>query len=349
MTLQRARGTGGACGLILFAITSCSTGDQPGSSGTSSLTLADLASVTISGGGGEEGEAILHSPVDGRLLPDAHVIPRGIAILDASEPWIRVYDENGRFVQAMGREGRGPGEARSPFSLGHSGSGFLLFQQGRVLEVDASGSAIEERADGAHLWRGGVDACGGRVLFGVPMGQGTAPPGFLVLRRAATTDTLMVTGGYRWQAGVHPFFIALTRTGFVFFPEEVERTRLVEVSCSEGVLGDFAVESVGPPERWERLESSLAVHPPELPFPGGVAWTAGTVFWAVRDTLSGGKPVTRLTARKADGVSATLSIEDWFILVDSDFHGRLLFLGDSPMPAAHIVDADRILELLEEG
>lgn len=59
--------------------------------------------------------------------------------------------------------------------------------------------------------------------------------------------------------------------------------------------------------------------------------------------------MTRLTARKADGVSATLSIEDWFILVDSDFHGRLLFLGDSPMPGAHVVDADRILKLLEEG
>src|SRR5690606_1239133 len=54
----------------------------------------------------------LHGVVHAIRLPDGEV-----AIANAGSREVRLYDQNGRFLRAFGREGDGPGEFRIPVRL----------------------------------------------------------------------------------------------------------------------------------------------------------------------------------------------------------------------------------------
>ncbi len=310
------------------------------------VQVSDFPVTIIYGGPGGGPEPVLHSVVDGAFLHDDNFPTGGIAILDASAPWLRVYTSDGQYVRGIVGEGRGPGEARAPHSMSQTKGGFRLFQQGRFLEVTSDGEHVTEIVDPAFLRRGEIRACGGRrFVFGAPIGQGLVPPG-KVLREGGAQghfDTILITSRYRWQPRLHPLFAVRTAEGILLYPEEFGNDHLVEIACSGEVLRRVAVDSLGLPEIWERTENALAAHPPTPPYPAGVGWTSDVILWAVRDTLPGGSPVTMLTGHDEAGGRRGLTLAGWFVLLDSDVQGRLLLAGEDPVPAVYIITAGDLL------
>jgi hypothetical protein len=87
------------------------------------FTMKLTEEVSMGAGEGQK-EAILSNPID--LNVDGH---GDVYVLDVGDTNIKVYDNRGRFVRAVGRKGQGPGE------FGFA-SGFGLTSDGRVCVLD---------------------------------------------------------------------------------------------------------------------------------------------------------------------------------------------------------------------
>lgn len=73
-------------------------------------------------------EEIFTDVMDARLTPNGH----HIVILDASPPYVRIFDREGVLERALVPEGDGPAEARSPHSIAVTDSSFALAEPGRI-------------------------------------------------------------------------------------------------------------------------------------------------------------------------------------------------------------------------
>lgn len=88
-----------------------------------------------------EGEAFLRI-LDAQLTPDG----RFIVALDASPPFVRVFNPDGSLEAAFVPRGEGPGEAESPEALAVSNDRILVLEPGRASALTFDGELIEDRA-----------------------------------------------------------------------------------------------------------------------------------------------------------------------------------------------------------
>ena len=309
--------------------------------------------------GVREGEGrlgVLRRPMDAIFSGDE------VLVLDASPPWVRVFDREGHFLRAMVREGQGPGEVGRPYTLtATKDSGFVMAHRRGVDRLDREGNLVlTARHAGKHLVYGAVEACGGHVFVLARSPGEINGPGLLLRVGPDGTlgDTLAVLDPLRPRNQVgrrRASFLEPTKEGILLYPEELNRDRLLEVGCNGRVLRDIEVDSLGEPETivpgWRPGTVGLKAAQP--PHPGGIAHVDGRVLWAA---LVVGSPVdgsvdstTVITAFDAEGSSRSVAIHGWFQLFDSDVGGSLL-LGnaDGLYPSILLVDGITLLRLIDE-
>ena len=159
----------------------------------------------------------------------------------------------------------------------------------------------------------------------------------------------------------HPWFVGAAAEGLLLYPEEQDRSRLLELGCDGAVLTELVVDSLGPGEVIELMtDGRYRVTSPQPPFPSGLARVNDRVLWAAR-VVEGTDSVTVITAFDPDGDARQLRIRGWYQLFDSDADGALLF-GNSwtngqnwvygaswgLFPAVLLVDGHRLLEFVDD-
>ena len=120
---------------------------------------------------GSEAEAFARIR-DAQLTPDG----RFIVVLDASPPFVRVFNPDGSLETAFVARGEGPGEAELPEALAVSNDRILVLEPGRASVLTFEGELIEDRAisfwptsaardcgDGFLAYGAGADRDGGIV------------------------------------------------------------------------------------------------------------------------------------------------------------------------------------------
>ena len=90
---------------------------------------------------GSEAEAFLWIR-DAQFTPDG----RFIVVLDASPPFVRVFNPDGSLETAFVPHGEGPGEAERPEALAVSNDRILVLEPGRASVLTFDGELIEDRA-----------------------------------------------------------------------------------------------------------------------------------------------------------------------------------------------------------
>jgi hypothetical protein len=180
-----------------------------------------------------------------------------VYVLSNDEHTIRVFDQSGRLVRSIGREGSGPGEFRMPRLLGHVGDSLWTWDisLSRISVFHASGTLVRtvlvpRRGDAILLRGGGIGVFTART-YGSVVGQPDSllfqviagPDTSRRFAAVATYRTLRARVGGQTVVGQQPFdddplvAKALNGSGFAF----VERR-----SASRNSLSHFIVTRIGP-------------------------------------------------------------------------------------------------------
>jgi hypothetical protein len=326
------------------------------------LALEEIGVVsTLSAAEGADPRSLLQKPLD------AAFVGEHVAILDASAPWIRVFDRRGRLVRAIAGEGEGPAEALRPYTLSGAANGDLLLTHSLgVTRFDEQGAVVHAMRGGLRA-RGAVEACGGQhaVLLVDSELPRSAAVVRLRLNGGELRDTIAVLSPVRSSGrNYHPWFVEATADRLLFYSEEERAGRLLEIACDGRGMSELPVDSLGRGELIEGLDSGdgsrrISVRGPLPPFPAGLATVRGRILWAAR-VVEGTDSLTVITALE-DGGGRRLRIKGWYQLLDADETGALLIsntwtLGQNwaygaswgLVPAVHIVDGDALLSALDE-
>ena len=292
------------------------------------LTLDSLGVLATYGMNESEGrDAILQRPLDAAFLGE-HVL-----VLDASAPWVRRFELDGRFDSALVRSGEGPGEATQPHTLAATQDGFLLSHSRGIERFGASGDLIASMRDPWLRGAGAVECDGG--LFATS--ESRIDASFIVSRAlkhlgsdGMEWDTLAVYSPARHSTRNMWTWFADVRDGTVLvYTEEEHRPRLERWSCDGGdLLGELALDSIGPGLAYRgdasRIEATLA----RAPHPAGLARISDRTLWATRRITSESDSITMVEAFDDSGGKRRLPIDGWYQIFDADAAGRLL-LGNS--------------------
>ncbi len=358
---SRSRVAGLSVGLLLLGSASACTEDTThdvGAPGRPILQrLADAPAATVIGLREEGGNplSLLHEVQDGVLTPDR------ILVLNGSDPWLRAFDPEGRFLYAAVPRGDGPGEAGRPRALSVASPGEIVLTEARRAQVlDLEGEPIRTLSVQDHLFRWAGRSCGDQDVLGLqPLGQDPPTRRLLVLAPEPGTaaDTLLAWGPVRgaWT-GREPPYVSVTDGGILLHAEELEPDRLWELDCVEGPTSvegparEIPLDSLGPPERYDELPGGggLALYPAEPPIPSGLARVGDPLLWAVREIRDGigGEPdsITVVRVLPGEGPERMVHVQGWHRLLDGSPDGRLLW--SSHEPVAHLVVV-RMEDLLE--
>jgi hypothetical protein len=310
----------------------------------------------------EEGPlAILQKPLDAAFLGDR------VVVLDASAPWLRIFDRDGRFLKATMRNGEGPGETTRPLSL-EAETDEILVTHNRGVELFTSDGAlvrsIRTSLSPLGAMRCGHDLLGLSELSRYP--QATALVRFDPPDDEPTTLTTFSPTRLGTRQ-LHPWFALVGDNQLLLYPEEEGLDRILTLACSDGsVERELPLSALGHGLEVEaRPASAFAVHSSISPFPAGLGRVQDRVLWMTRaiETRRGGTQdsVTVVTAYAPDGSARQLTIEGWFQLFDSDPNGWLLFgnawtfaqnwafpgvWGD--VPAVFLVDGRALVRALDD-
>lgn len=287
---------------------------------------SDFELFAVGADSGAVGLGTLMKPLDAVFLDDG-----GMAVLDASAPWIRIYDHRGRFLRAIVHEGEGPGEITRPLALATDGHGALLLSHPRgVLGLEPGGrtawSSPRFRASGA------VGACG--AVFALNENAGL-PPSASIVRLGPDGfpgDTVVaLTPIRRHSRTYHPWFVHGDSARLAFYSEEVEQDRIIEYDCRGGQSHTISVDSLGHGMLVEMTSDGTNFRTrtaaPSPPHPAGLAWIGGRGLWASRHILATGDSVTVFSSHPSEG-ERSLAVEGWYQLYDGGEQGRIL-LGNS--------------------
>ena len=210
-----------AAALWMFA---CAAVDQPHDEGP--ISIASLNPVLVVGLDEQD------SLTSFTRVQDAAFVGEGIAVLDLSPPFLRVFDQSGRLTASLVPEGKGPGEARRPSGVAPFDSGYLVTEIGRVSHIDASGRLLSSFAAPGQRVRGAVVSCEDEaLLLTTPVAEVDGPGAILRYRRGAeAAETLMTIDSVRANSReVHPMF-GTRESGVVsLYPEDVKAA--ADFSC----------------------------------------------------------------------------------------------------------------------
>jgi hypothetical protein len=164
---------------------------------------------------------------------------------------------------------------------------------------------------------------------------------------AASEDTLALLGPMRANSRrSHPVLIDVVRDTVLFFTEEVDRHRLLELTCDGAVLREIEIAQLGPPEYFEFLDDGIMrLHPPSSPHPAGLLRTTDGVLWAVRDEVRRNQrsdSVTVITRIEHSGRRSSGTLNGWYLLADHS-DGRLLLIAEAPVSRVLVVGLSELL------
>lgn len=312
-------------------------------------------------------DAVFHKPLDAALTGGV------VAILDASPPWVRLFDRTGTFLHAAVKEGEGPGEAVRPLTISTGPNGFLVNHANGIIELAEDGTLLSSAPIAFRAW-GATSGCGNQLLGlsmdWVPRTNGATPSDVDIAtalvrldESARVLDTLATFNPVRpGSRNYHPWLVERTTGGLVLFTEEAGAGRLLEVSCEGDTRRELPIDSIGPGEVYDfRPEGQLLITSPQPPFPAGLEVVNDRVLWAVRAVESSAPgrvdSVTVITSFEGDAVRHRVRIRGWYQLLDSNAEGSLLLsntwtLGQhwqhggtwGPVPALFLVDGLNLMQ-----
>lgn len=203
-------------------------------------TLADIGIEAEFGLREQDGpEAVLHKPLDAAFLGD------GVAVLDASAPWLRVFDRQGRIVRGLVSEGEGPGEAVRPMSLSSTADGGVLLTHSRgIILLDNNGDLVRAIRRGFRA-RGVVEACGGALMALVEDFELPRSTAIVRIRPdGQVLDTVRVLTPVRPDGrNYHPWFVDPSRDRLLVYAENEDRDHLLELTCNGDLLREIQIDS----------------------------------------------------------------------------------------------------------
>jgi hypothetical protein len=116
---------------------------------------------------------------------------RYVVVLDVIEPYVKIFDRNGRFVRSFGRKGEGPGELPHPTAVAVNGDASVLVADatGRVIAFDLAGHLLDETREPRTVPLTATSACGDWVIYGPRFGTGHLPATWVHRVRLPRGDT----------------------------------------------------------------------------------------------------------------------------------------------------------------
>jgi hypothetical protein len=299
-------------------------------------------------------------PVDAvlRRIVDAALIGDTLAVLDASPPFVKMFDSGGEFAGNRVGKGDGPGEGTRPIAIGRAGPRSFIITEHKsltLISLDAvdNGGVIENTDFDDRVFRGGAIGCG-NYSFSLITTNGFEQPGALIAARTldGTADTLSRLGPIRANSVLaQPLFIDATDEAVAFYTEEAGVPRLQVVHCDNWSIVDLAIDSLGRQQWYEPTATGFSLHPSEPPRPAGLAVTPAGVLWAtqVLAGAAGADSLTLISLLEADAdVQRMIAVPGWFQLLDSDARGRLVIGIQEPVPRVIVVRREGLIDLIQE-
>ena len=118
---------------------------------------------------------------------------RHVVVLDYVPPYVKVFDQNGRFERSFLRSGAGPGESRRPVALAVSGDTAILVADasGRMMVFGMNGVLRREATDTRMRVLAATAGCGDEwVTYGPKYGRDASRPTWLHRVRLAEAGTV---------------------------------------------------------------------------------------------------------------------------------------------------------------
>jgi hypothetical protein len=298
----------------------------------SRVTLEDIG--VLGSFGLRDRSAVQWSALTGAL--DAAFVGNRVAVLNATAPWIRIYDATDSLVATAMPNGIGPGQTRA-YSISSTPSGDLWVSHRRGIErISGEGASLGslpgDWPDAQVI--GAAEACGGDPVLLVermPDFDGTSPGTSIT---ATTTlvrmrldeevrDTLASFAATHLEPrSHHPWLVDVREDRLLVYTEESAAERLGEITCDGDVLRQTPVDAVSH-ARAVRTAEGMSVRVPGPPFAAGLVRLDETVLWATREVVSEDS-VTVVTALEDGAPSRRLEIEGWFKLFDVAPDGSVL-------------------------
>lgn len=299
--------------------------------------------------------AVLHRPIDAAFVRDR------VVVLDASAPWVRVYDRNGTFIRSLVRHGQGPGEVTQPIAIAATVEGGFLLTHTRGVERFASaGTLLQTIRISQHGLRGSTEGCNGELLvLAQRIGQWDAPVGVLaeVREDGVLVDTLLALSPVRLNGTQqHPLYLLRGDRGFLFYSEQSDRPSLLDITCRGEIRREYLVDPLGPGENvGNGPGGTIAVSLPRPPFPAGILRVGEHVVWGmnvVRDAAGSVDSLTVLDVLGEGGERRRVHLRGWYQLLDSDPDGTILISNTwgygrtwGLLPGIFLIDGQRLLQL----
>jgi hypothetical protein len=339
------------------------------------VTLDDLdvqASFGTVGRGTQLGVAL------DRVL-DAVFLGDRVAVLNNRPPWVRIYDAEGRLLNAAVGRGRGIGQTQRPFAISATAGGGLLLTHERGLEwLDADGALVRSLPlmdpalrmhEQPFQLLGAVEACGGDLVLQLENRRAVPPTVALVRARPSgeLMDTLAVFPATRLESRIyHPWLVDAGPESLLTYTEEADVDRLLNVACDGGRATAIPVDPVGAGVSVTPMEggSGFTVSPARGPYPAGLVRLGDRGVWATRifqPREDGGRDSLTVIASLEEGrPQRQVALQGWFQLLDAAPNGSLLLGNSWPLnlnweygsswggpPAVVRIDGNGLLELID--
>lgn len=326
--------------LLLALFIACSDSGEPATSSTSNYQDYDL--VKADSIGIELGDS---NYVFGAILDAVYLSDGRIALLDVIQRKVLVFSGSGEFIGSVGREGTGPGEFISPFSMtALSGGGFAVsdVQQGKVaffnsdLELDKEIIGFSPLAPDIIRTGPGESVFGRRMnwYFDEESGELYSGAEYCLWSDSVTPDRVYQEDFFLHSSDDHVFCgMTSSDDGRLFtMPSSKTEYRITGYSLS----GDVSFRIVLPWETVLLTEDELLVARPHLimPGPGSESTSAElSADWSPDSIRNSGYPVgiddsNRLWVKSGRGETAS----PVFDLFNSD-DGSYLGAVETSLPA----------------
>ena len=280
---------------------------------------------------------------------------RYVVVLDFVDPYVKVFDGEGRFVRAFLRPGRGPGEARLPFGLAVSGDTSILVGDatGRLMVFGFDGVLRHEATSTMSILAAAAGCADEWLVYGPRFAGGTTTPTWLHRIRLGENGALRSEDAFpdrqaseRLPYGVAYGLVSDGRRGLAWHTLGAE-TRLVSWTCGEAAprLGPSVASRSDQGVRARPVDGGVRMEiGPGARARGGMAAVRGGVV--VAELVMGEKPgstTTELVLWHEDGTRRTVVIPGSYVLADSRPGVGILVSTSEPVPHVFLISEAELL------
>ncbi len=337
-----------AAWFLSFLLTACNAGDAPPRTReVDSLFHGDIAAVTRIGNADDPVRSFTRI-VDVAASPDGS----RVVVLDASPPFVRLFDREGR-DRAFLQRGDGPGESRGPWAVAAGADGFLILDRAPKL-FDWGGALVAEGRLPGFIGLAAIAGCKGDWLVYGP-GQGQHEFAWLHSLNVTAPDSF---SDHAWLAdtarprriGLGALYGLSRGAGrFVLYHTNGSPPGLMQWSCENPEpqsMPDLAFLVPPPPETTvEPTEGGVMISGTigfNVPSFAGLAWLDEALLWiehVMIVPLPGKEPDVETRLRLVEnGIEYSATVQGDFTLRGSTAEGTLLFTTIEPWPQVLLVD-----------